>query len=338
MHNGLRPRFGPPDRIRYVLFAGPRVPLSIHIPDILSEGYLELLQLMPKATGQVINPIAWHKRARSVRCFRHVDFGVTFDDAPLPVIRAAITSAPTTVILLNSRLPRLWQAIRQQAATCLVCSADEQLGVDFSVDSKLTKIYCATFEQLIAKLMRRIARLSKSPAGVLEGLIENRIAELVSILERLNDRTSANFLACRPNDHTFLQLLAPYGRNILKLVEIAHAERPEALVKSALRILRNYNFLDKKVSRQGIGFPDYNPPLILSWPYYGPNHKELFKSLIKTETGERKAFLKTMGEVALGEQNPKNYDYRIRGLLLQNRAAVHAATRAASSMRPRLSK
>jgi len=325
MANGIRPRFGPPDRIRYLFFGGAREPLTVHIPVTLSRGYLHQLQLMPKARPQFLDPIAWHKKTRSINCFRHYDFGVVYDDAPAEIVAEEIRSKALTVIFLQSRLPDFWQIIREQSDKCLVLSADDRITADFTADEKLRPTFCVDATDFFAKLTPLIAGLSGFEMEAVENAIQKRLAELKKALIQIDDNADVSFKACSPNTHTFLQIFAPYGRDLLEWKDLEHSKRPAALIKSAERVLSAFSVVTAKDPDAAHGWPEFWPPLVLTWPYYGPNHKALFKSFVESQTGKMREALKVMQQVALGEQDPKTYEYSIDSALLKDKETVFTA-------------
>lgn len=327
MANGIRPRFGPPDRIRYLLFGGAREPLTVHIPVTLSRGYLHQLQLMPKAQPQFLDPIAWHKKTRSINCFRHYDFGVVYDDAPAEIVAEEIRSKALTVIFLQSRLPDFWQIIREHSDKCLVLSADDRITADFTADEKLRPTFCVDATDFFAKLTPLIAGLSGFEMEAVENAIQTRLAELKKALIEIDDNANVGFKACAPNTHAFLQLFAPYGRDLLEWEDVEHSKRPAALIKSAERVLSAFSVVTAKDPDAAHGWPEFWPPLVLTWPYYGPNHKALFKSFVESQSGKKREALKIMQQVALGEQDPKTYEYSIETSLLKDQEAVFTAIR-----------
>jgi hypothetical protein len=315
--NGLRPRFGPPDRIYYLLLAGPPENLSILIPKSLSHGYLELMQTMPKATHQFLRPFEWHRRCQLIKCFRHYDFSLAYDDAAAELIAQAIQGKPFTVIFLHSRSATFWQMIRDHRDKCLVLTTDLAIATDVLADPILRECHCADFPELFHKLTERLAQLLGEPIAELEESMRQESAEWKEKLKLPDYGMRVDCNACGPNEHTFLQLIAPYAPDLLTLKAIPHSQRPAALIRSADRILRSYDIVAERGSDTLPQWPIDQPPLVLTWPYFGPNHKASFKSVIKSQTGEKRDALKIMAEAAFSEQDPRDYEYHLDIRLLK---------------------
>ena len=299
------------DRIQYFLIGQRPESINCEIPEMFVSQLLDAINLMPKSILQIIEPVQWHLANTSNHIHCHINFSVLFDDYSIDNYDFWLgIPYKVLVIFLNSQNDKVFQKLESLDRFFLVSSDDEKIYSKIESSQKLRPKSFSSQGTLVKKILDfTLQELNITPETFAD-IQKRRFEQAEKMLQDLNFNEVPNFLAARANTANIYQLLSLDKPELLKIKAVKGQERVKTLLDTSLTL---------GILSQHLKFPNEEslpdnlslPTIILSYPFFNPDYRELIKEIIDETGGDERSIAKQMRYLRFVEQDIETYDYTV---------------------------
>jgi hypothetical protein len=211
---------------------------------------------------------------------------------------------------LNSQNDKIFQKLESLDRFFLVSSDDEKIYSKIESSQKLRPKSFSSQGTLVKKILDfTLQELNITPETFAD-IQQRRFEQAEKMLQDLNFKEVPNFLAARANTANIYQLLSLDKPELLKIKAVKGQERVKTLLDTSLTL---------GILSQHLKFPNEEslpdnlslPTIILSYPFFNPDYRELIKEIIDETGGDERSIAKQMRYLRFVEQDIETYDYTV---------------------------
>jgi hypothetical protein len=302
------------DRIQYFLIEKRPSSIGYEVPEMFRSSFLDRLRLMPKSLFQVLDPLKWHLENAKNRISSQVNFGILFDDYSLEKYDH-ILSIPCklVVIFLNTQDRIVFQELEKINRPFLISSENKSILDQINSSKNLKFKSFQDSKELIEKILTFALNEFQISSEDFFNSSQERVIKARELLQCMDFDDVPNFIAANNNISNIQQLfsLGLGETDLFKVKEIKNQDRVKALLDTSLALGELSQRLRDNSENRRISASQF-PTIILSYPYFNPDYRELSKKgFDKTKNVNDKLVAKKMQYTRFVEQNIKTYDYTV---------------------------
>lgn len=305
------------DKIQYFLIAPRPESINYEIPEIFASRLLESIKFMPKSISQIIDPLTWHLSIQNNYIHSHIDFTVLFDDYQTEDYDV-LFSLPhkVTIIFLNSHKESIFQYLENLDKFFLISSDDNKIDSKIQGSQNLRSKAFSSYEDLLKKLFYFTINEFNLTPETFADLQQTRFYLADEIIEILNLKLVTNlkgmpdFVPAKLNTANIYQLLSLGNPENFKNKVVEHQKRVKELLDTSLALgmlSQQLKFSNKDRLPHNLGLPT----IILSYPFFNPDYRDLLKETINKTGGNERAIEKQMQYLRFSEQDISTYNYNV---------------------------
>ncbi|MFO0141873.1 MAG: hypothetical protein ACK513_10785, partial [Aphanizomenon sp.] len=300
------------DRIHYFLIGKRPESINFEIPEIFDSSCLNSLIFMPKSIIQMIDPLGWHSFNCENHIPCHINFSILFDDYSLEDYEV-LSKVPSRilVIFLNTDNKDIFRFLEKLDKSFLISSDLESIYSSMISSESLKSKVANSNEILFNKLLDFSLNEFGMNFNQYTEIRKKRMEEAKEAYQEIGFSPNFSFAPSRNNNANLLQIFCLGDSEFLNYETIDMSKKTENVLKSALSL---------GIASEWLKLPDgknthKNPPLftlILSYPYYHPDYRELLDNEIKISHKNRKnnqKQLKKIRKYRFIEQDIQNYEF-----------------------------
>lgn len=315
MQNKIEDNFFRPiseDRIQY-FFIGERPEfIGFEIPSLFQSQWFNSIKIMPKSIIQIIDPYAWHLAMMKNHISSHLAFSILFDDYPEDKYDFLFQiPCKALVIFLNSQNEEIFKKLESLNRFFLISSDNEEVYSKIKLSQALQSKVFDDLESFFDKILNfTLGELSLTLEQFTD-LQHRNFEEIEKKFQALNIKKTPNFAPATANVSNIYQLLSLDIPRFLELQHIELEERVKVLLETSLSLgmlslQLKFHYKEKLPNILSL------PTIILAYPFFNPDYRELFKLNVDKTEGNNRFIAKQMKYLRFIEQDTSTYTYEAK--------------------------